>query len=157
MTKPFIRSPYNYDSAAVSDETALHCTDVSKTSQHHAHEADINNIVESFIRSPEELLAGMRLAPQPTEIDITFAPKSYHEALNAINTAQTSFNKLHPKIRSRFNNNPGEMLEFLSDNSNYAEAVALGLAIPSGRDGSAVAETIPAAPTAAKGTGDSVP
>ena len=30
-------------------------------------------------------------------------------------------------VRSRFGNNPAELLDFLNDNSNYDEAIRLGL------------------------------
>ena len=48
MKLPFVRNPYNYDMAAVSQETGLKCQDPSLAQQHMKDECDINVIVERF-------------------------------------------------------------------------------------------------------------
>ncbi|WNK14817.1 MAG: internal scaffolding protein [Microvirus sp.] len=121
---PFVRSPYNYDRKVASDESGLLCQDVSLTSQSFAQESDINWIVENFTRRPDLLTGG---AAQPHFGDFTGLPSDYQSALNQIRAADAAFMTLDHKVRSRFANDPGKLLAFLSDPSNRAEAVTLGL------------------------------
>ncbi|WP_445772243.1 hypothetical protein, partial [Rheinheimera sp.] len=44
----FIRTPYNYDTNLASEESALYCSDVSRTQQNAKEECDINTIVKRF-------------------------------------------------------------------------------------------------------------
>ena len=48
VVAPFVRSPYNYDMSAVSDETGLCCEDESLAIQSAKEDADINTIVRRF-------------------------------------------------------------------------------------------------------------
>lgn len=125
IVAPFVRSPYNYDAAKVSDETGLKCEDPSLASQALAQECDINFIVEQFIRSPEEMLAGHRIQPQYG--DFSELPTNYHEALNLVRDAESRFNSLPARVRTRFDNDPQKLLNFVADDKNYDEAVQLGL------------------------------
>jgi phage internal scaffolding protein len=119
---PFVRNPYNYDTMAVSDETGLKCEDPSLAKQSFAEECDINFIVDRMSRGVEPVLA----AGSPRYGDFTGA-SDFHSALNSVIAAREDFMQLPAKLRGRFNNDPGALLEFLSDDSNYDEAVTLGL------------------------------
>jgi len=44
----FIRNPYNYDTNLASEESALYCTDGSRTQQNFKEECDINTILKRF-------------------------------------------------------------------------------------------------------------
>ena len=48
MKPPFIRSAYNYDMFAASDESALTCLDPTMAQQSQAEDCDINVIVKRF-------------------------------------------------------------------------------------------------------------
>lgn len=53
----------------------------------------------------------------------------YHQAMNKVTAAQESFDRLPANIRSRFQNDAGEFIEFLSDpKGNMEEMIELGLA-----------------------------
>jgi len=54
----------------------------------------------------------------------------YHSALNQITAAQQGFMQLPAELRSRFDNDPGKLLEFLGDEKNLDEAIKLGLVDP---------------------------
>ena len=120
---PFVRSPYNYDPDVVSLETGLKCEDPSRTSQAFVQESDINWIVENFTRSPDALASNTRT---PQFGDFTDLPTDYHSALNQVRNADAMFMGLPANVRSRFGNDPGKLLEFLSDDSNREEAISLG-------------------------------
>jgi len=120
---PFLRSGFNYDTNQVSDETGLKCEDASLTQQQFAEEADINTIVDRFMRTgvmPE----GVAI-PSYADYDDVF---DFQSAQNAIRQAQESFFKMPAELRSRFQNSPQVFLEFFSDPANSEEAIKLGLA-----------------------------
>lgn len=122
MNPEFVRNPYNYDSDALSDETGLKCLDESLTEQEHLEETDINYIAEKFMRT------GM--APQvvnmPTygEFEGVF---DFQSAMNLINQAKQEFMSLPAKLRSRFANDPQQLITFIEDPANREEAIKLGL------------------------------
>lgn len=51
----------------------------------------------------------------------------YQTAIMALDDAKKAFMDLPSKVREKFGNNPSELISFLSDSSNYDEAVRLGL------------------------------
>lgn len=121
----FIRTPYNYDVDEVSNETGLVCPEPTMAQQQFRDEADINTIMERFGRTGE-LVAPVRM---PQYGDFT-GVNDYHTAMNAVIDAQTSFDALPAKVRARFDNDPGQFVEFCLDDNNREEAVSLGLVAP---------------------------
>ena len=124
MTKnaTFLRTPYNYDKDAASNESGLHCEDASLAQQHFKEECDINTILQKFNISgilPESTLS-------PRYGDFT-GIGDYHTALNRVIAAQDEFDGLPATIRARFNNDPAELIEFLENSENRPEAEELGL------------------------------
>jgi len=96
------------------------------TQQHFADEADINKIVARAQRIgglPPNLKKG--LYGDFTNI------ASYQEAHAAVEAAQAAFAALPSAVRERFRNDPSQLIQFLSDSSNKAEAEKLGLIEPS--------------------------
>jgi phage internal scaffolding protein len=96
----------------------------SRTQQHFKAECDINTVVERYLRTG--------LMPQlgtPMYGDFTNVV-SYQEAQDAVIAANAAFETLPSKVRERFSNNPGKLLEFLADEANKDEAVKLGLIEP---------------------------
>ena len=119
---PFVRSAYNYDMMAASDESGLECKDPSRTSQAFAEESDINVIVNRFLKTgtlPPTFRA-------PTYGDFS-GVSDYQGALNAVIKANEAFDQLPAGMRARFHNNPQVLLEFLSNPDNREEATKLGL------------------------------
>lgn len=119
----FLRTPFNYDTNVVSDETGLKCEDPSLTVQSMAADADINNIVKRFGVTgtlPQSLVL-------PTYADYGDI-LDYHTAMNAIRKADEAFMELPADIRSRFDNDAGKFVAFCSDRGNLDELRSMGLA-----------------------------
>jgi phage internal scaffolding protein len=118
----FLRTPYNYDLDAASNESGLHCEDATLTQQHFKDECDINNILRQF--NITGLLPESTLSPRYGDFTgIT----DYHSALNQVIAAEHEFMALPAQIRSRFDNDPAKLIDFLENSENIDEAVKLGL------------------------------
>jgi len=123
MKKPtFLRTPYNYDLDAASNESGLHCEDASLTQQHFKDECDINNILRQF--NVTGLLPESPLSPRYGDFT---GISDYHSALNQVIAAEDEFMALPALIRSRFDNDPAKLIEFLDNSENKDEAIKLGL------------------------------
>ena len=118
----FLRTPYNYDKDAASNESGLACEEPSLAQQHFKDECDINNILRQF--NITGLLPESPLSPRYGDFT---GIGDYHTALNRVIAAQDEFEALPAQIRARFNNDPAELIEFLEDDKNRPEAESLGL------------------------------
>lgn len=108
-----------------SEKTGLTCLDDSLTQQQFKEEADINTIVNRFLKTG--VLPTPNTFPQYVDFEGVF---DYQSAMNLVRAADESFMRMDAKLRSRFNNSPQEFLEFFADPANSEEAIRLGLAIP---------------------------
>lgn len=122
---PFLRTEFNYDRNAASDESGLACNDESLAKQSFAEECDINTIVRRFGLTGS-LPVDVRM---PTYGDFD-SVNDYHSALNAIIAADESFLAMPAEVRARFHNDPAEFVAFCDDEANREEAVKLGLVLP---------------------------
>lgn len=118
----FLRTPYNYDTDAASNESGLACEEPSLAQQHYKDECDINNILRQF--NITGLLPESPLSPRFGDFT---GIGDYHTALNRVMAAQNEFEALPAQIRARFNNDPAQLIEFLDDEKNRPEAEQLGL------------------------------
>lgn len=98
-------------------------TEPTKTQQQFESECNINNIVKRY----RETGVITHLAHEnPLYGDFSEVP-DYQHALAIVMDAEAKFEALPASLRKRFDNDPARMLEFVQDESNYEEAVALGL------------------------------
>ena len=118
----FLRTAYNYDKDAASNESGLACEEPSLAQQHFKDECDINNILRQF--NITGLLPESPLSPRDGDFS---GIGDYHTALNRVIAAQDEFDALPAQIRARFDNDPANLIEFLDDDANRPEAEALGL------------------------------
>ena len=118
----FLRTPYNYDTDAASNESGLACEEPSLAQQHFKDECDINNILRQF--NITGLLPEAPLSPRYGDFS---GIGDYHTALNRVMAAKEEFMTLPAQIRARFNNDPANLIEFLENSDNRAEAEELGL------------------------------
>ena len=123
----FLRTPYNYDLDAASNESGLHCEDATLTQQHFKDECDINNILRQF--NITGLLPEAPISPRYGDFT---GIGDYHSALNQVIAAENEFMALPAQIRSRFDNDPAKLIDFLDNEQNQDEAIKLGLVNPSG-------------------------
>lgn len=122
---PFLRTAHNYDRDAASVESGLVCPEESLTVQSARDECDINTIVRRFGLTGE-LPSNVKMPMSGDYEGVT----DYHSALNAVIAADEAFMEFPAHVRSRFDNNPQKLLEFVADPANLDEARKLGLAIP---------------------------
>jgi phage internal scaffolding protein len=122
IKKPFVRTQYNYDRNAASNASGLACPEATLAQQHFKDECDINHIVSLYLKTG--------IAPQTAQNasygDFSHAV-DYHTALNQIIAAQDDFMRLPPQLRAEFKNDPGALLDFLSNEENRDRAIELGL------------------------------
>jgi len=118
----FIRTANNYDRDQASLETGLACLDKSYTQQQFKEESDINEIVRRFNITGQ--LPTVASPPLYQDFEGIF---DYQSALNAIQSADAAFLELDAELRSQFNNNPAELMEFLDNPGNRDQAIELGL------------------------------
>lgn len=119
----FVRSAFNYDRGAVSEETGLSCGDVMLTQQQFKEETDINTLVKRFGiggQLPEDVR-------MPTYADFGEV-YDFHSAANAIAAAREAFDAMPADVRWKFRNDPAEFVAFCSNKDNLDEARKLGLA-----------------------------
>jgi phage internal scaffolding protein len=118
----FIRTQFNYDHNAASNASGLVCEEPTRAQQHHRDECDINVILERFGKTgqmPVNAISG-------TYGDFS-GVHDYHTAMNTLIAAESEFAALPANIRSRFANDPANLIEFLDNEDNRAEAEKLGL------------------------------
>lgn len=119
------RTPYDGQSDCASLESGLHFDGPGRTQQQFRDECDINTIVRRF-GVTGQLPVPVRL---PTYDDFTQV-RDFQSAMQAVRDAEESFAALPSDLRSRFANDPQQLLEFLGDAKNRAEAEKLGLVNP---------------------------
>lgn len=95
----------------------------SLTQQQFAEDCDINCIISKFTKTG--LLTHVKES-QGSYGDFLKIP-DYQTSLNLITQAQSDFNLLPPQLRSKFQNDPNNLINYLSQPQNQDEAIKLGL------------------------------
>lgn len=103
----------------VNDEPSL-------TIQSEKDSCDINKIIEKFTRTG--IMTNIR-QDQPMYGDFSDLC-DYQTARIRVQEAEEQFMELPASIRTRFDNDPGKLIDFLGDENNRAEAIELGLVAP---------------------------
>lgn len=92
----------------------------SMVQEQFAYDCDINNIVAGMT-SPMPMR-------QPVSDEVKkFSPDMYEQALLTKAKAENAFMELPSEVRTFFENNPKNMLEFISKPENQAKCIELGL------------------------------
>lgn len=122
---PVFRSSYD-DHVPMSDASGCDCSgDPGKTQQSFGEECDINTIVRRF-----GVTGVLPQGPSvPTYGDFCEVG-NFQEAMAVVVRARESFAALPAEVRSRFQNDPGEFVDFCADESNFDEAARLGIVLP---------------------------
>lgn len=121
--RPMFLTPYTIP-ANHSDESGLCCKDESLAVQSERDECDINKLVERYGVTGSLPVA----AHLPTYQDFE-GIFDFQSAMNAVISADKAFLSLPAKVRSRFGNDPQQLLIFLGDEANREEAISLGLVV----------------------------
>lgn len=122
INAPFLRTPYNYDTIAASDESGLACEEPTLAQQQFKDECDINNILRQF-----NITGQLPTSPlSPRYGDFT-GIVDYQSALNAVIAAEDGFMTLPAETRAMFGNDPEQLINFLDNPENKDQAIKLGL------------------------------
>ena len=108
------------------DRLSLTFSQPSLTQQHFKDECDINNIFNRY-RETGFLTDPLARPTEQLQYGDFSTPFDYMAAMNTVVRANEAFADLPSHLRKRFNNDPAELLAFVSDESNVDEAVKLGL------------------------------
>lgn len=104
---PLGASLRSYDRKAVSNVVSTNTGLTTRTQQHLRDEVDINTIVRRF-GITREMPSGI---PGGVYGDFT-GVEDFESALAAISRARDGFMALPPEVRERFDNDPGQLIEF---------------------------------------------
>lgn len=99
-------------------------TKPSLTKQSEKDACDVNRIMAKYKSSG--VLDHVASATSRNFLDVSEVV-DYQTALNTVQRAEDAFFSLPAKVRSRFHNDPHQLLVFLRDSSNRDEARKLGL------------------------------
>lgn len=101
----------------------------SLTKQCFAADADINTIMDRYAKTGYMIDPSVNPTRKPQFGDFSDVP-TYQEAQQILIDAEEQFSALPSKIRERFENDPVNLLDFMSNPANYEEAVKLGIVEP---------------------------
>lgn len=97
--------------------------DPSMTQQQFKDECDINNIIKKYSSTGQitHLARSQGVYADLSKI------QDYQHSLNQVLEAEQAFGTLPAVIRERFQNNPAELVKFVSNPKNLEEGIKLGL------------------------------
>lgn len=129
--------------------TAFYTTGVSRTQQQFKDDNDPNLIMKKFARTKDPALLG---DPSRGSYGDFTDGGDFHASMTRVVEAREQFMRLPASIRARFGNDPAQLLEFISNDENYDEAIRLGLVPKPAEEASAQPRTAEKPPGAPKGT-----
>lgn len=97
-------------------------TEPTLTQQQFKEQCDINNIIKNYTQTGE-----LPLSKKVGQFLDVSNVQDYHSALTTVFEAQKAFDNLPSNIRSRFENDPNQLIAFIEDDANHEEALSLGL------------------------------
>lgn len=94
-----------------------------RTKQSFLKQTNINSIVARYVKT------GLmdHVSANPGVFADVSAVGDYQGMLNKVISAKEAFTALPANLRSRFNHDPAQLIEFVSDESNRDEAIKLGI------------------------------
>lgn len=115
---------------------------ISRTQQHFKKECDINEILRTFKRTGviEHVSPG-----KPIYGDFSAYP-DFQQMQDTLVEATRAFEALPARLRDRFGNDPKNLVTFVMDESNRAEAEELGLVVRKEVSGENLSPVVPVDP-----------
>lgn len=108
-------------------QAAVEAGEEVRTKQEFADDADVNKIVARCLRTGTDIFSlGQRVAPVFADVSEL---GDWRDMLEKVQNAQDAFMELPIETRKRFQNDPGQLLAFISDVKNREEAIKLGLVV----------------------------
>lgn len=100
---PQFKTPYNHDTKLVSDLTATFCPEESLTKQEFKDDADINNIINRFLRAGEPPPVTL-----PEHFTDTTTRRTWFDTQVQLAEVNGMFYELPARIRTEFANDPAQ-------------------------------------------------
>lgn len=97
-------------------------SDPTLSQQQFKEQCDINNIIKHYTATGE-----LPLSKKVGQFLDVSNIQDYQTSLQTVFEAQKAFDDLPSSIRSRFENDPTQLVAFIEDDSNHEEALKLGL------------------------------
>ncbi len=111
-------------------QVGLDCSvDKGRTKQSFAEEANINSIMKKFHRTGE-LVDPTKISDRKAFFGDVSGIGDFQQMKNTVLEAEVHFGNLPSEIRTRFENQPNKLVEFLEDPANKDEAIELGIVNP---------------------------
>lgn len=98
----------------------------SRTQQQFKEQCDVNNIMAKYKKTGT--ITHVRNAANGVYMDLTEIPDLLTARLQ-LQEAETAFLQMPASLRHKFNNDPAELISYLSNPSNHTEAIHLGLMV----------------------------
>ena len=98
-------------------------TEPSMTQQQFKKDCDVNVIIKKYRQGHAITHISKHEGGYGDFTEIS----SYQDALDKVITLNQGFSRLPSETRTRFNNDPGRLIDFINDERNTDEAIRLGL------------------------------
>ena len=100
-------------------------TQPSLTKQAHRDECDVNKIIAKYRKTG--VIEHLNNNPQ----NFDYAPGvDFQEAVELVQQGEDQFNQLPASIRTQFDNNTSDFVDFVSNPANHEEMIKMGLIVP---------------------------
>jgi len=123
MSKTWTRAKKAKDLYSPRLRVAVECKDGTRTKQSFREACDVNAIIRRYDKTG--------VLTHINTVKAQFGDFSnlgdFRENLEKMQKAEESFMELPAKMRKKFRNDPLELIQFLSDKKNDAEAIEMGL------------------------------
>lgn len=103
------KTPFNHDTTTEALRVALFCTGESKTQQHGKEEADINTIVNRFLKTG--LMPQVKIPPSYQDFEGIF---DFQDAMNVVAAGKHAFMQMPADIRDAFHNSPERFVDTIN-------------------------------------------
>lgn len=104
--------------------------------QEFANECDINVLMARY---EKDGVVNHFARGEPKYMDVSNVPP-YDVAIQQVRDAEEAFMKLNARVRSRFDNDPGQFMDFCADPKNLEQLREWGLAPPAPKQDMTIAE-----------------
>lgn len=99
------------------------CKGESKTRQSQKEESEISNIINKY----KQTGVFTHVASMLPQFGDASEVEDYKSAVDAVHRANEAFLELSSELRTKFKNDPGQLIAYLADPKNDKEAISLGL------------------------------
>ncbi len=124
INKPIVATRSFRSAYSIKPRSQMNTGSISLTEKHHKDECDINKILARYVKTGV-ITHGKTLTGYYDDVSNI---GDYTQAMETVARAKELFMQLPSGVRTKFNNNPAEFLDFCGDEDNLEELQEMGLA-----------------------------